>query len=213
MLVLAGCMASCASWTKNEGTVFVLVVVLIRGTVGFLWKGWKTGGQELSLFLVGAAPLLCVLLVFKGIYTPPNDLLAADVSWLAQLLDGGRYSLIARSFVWEWWTFGEWPWPMLAVLYGYLLLVGVHVSKREAPSVLSTGCIFVLMLLAYFAVYLFSYHNLVWHIDTSMHRLVMQWWPSFLLLFFLVTPLPYPALGIKQALFRGGCWRNFPFPY
>ncbi|MBI3795856.1 MAG: hypothetical protein HY268_02670 [Deltaproteobacteria bacterium] len=86
--------------------------------------------------------------------------------------------------------FGEWTWPVLPAMFVYCLLVGVKTDRRDVLILLSATSILILMFVAYFAIYVISPHDLTWHVKTSMGRLVLQWWPSFLFLFFLVTAPP-----------------------
>jgi hypothetical protein len=72
----------------------------------------------------------------------------------------------------------------------YILLIEVKVEKHNALNLLSSTSIIALMFAAYFAIYVITPHDLTWHVKTSMDRLVLQWWPSFLFLFFLVAAPP-----------------------
>jgi len=49
------------------------------------------------------------------------------------------------------------------------------------------------MLAGYFFVYLATPHDVVWHVKSSMDRLLTQLWPSFLLTVFLYLDDPAAA--------------------
>jgi len=70
---LSGAMAGFAAWTKNEGILFV-VSVLVAGIFALPLKGsCKRGAKEWLLFLAGCLPILAILVFFKLHYAPPND--------------------------------------------------------------------------------------------------------------------------------------------
>ncbi|MBI3795855.1 MAG: glycosyltransferase family 39 protein [Deltaproteobacteria bacterium] len=92
-LVVAGLMAGCAAWTKDEGLVFVFVVLTVRGTFAVRQRGWRAGWQDCRPFLTGAVPILIVLAYFKLVYAPSDVLITGleGISRKDQILDMGRY--------------------------------------------------------------------------------------------------------------------------
>lgn len=190
-LLLAGLMAGCAAWTKNEGIAFVGVVVVVRGLLLAIRRGWQMGWQSLVPFLAGAAPIVLVLAWFKLAYAPPNDIVGYDsISRMSQIMDTGRYGIIAASFVQSLLFFGQWKWPLFPMLLIYLSLVGISVEETNRWSLLNSASIVAMMVVVYFVIYLISPHDLTWHITSSLDRLILQLWPSILLLFFLLAGQP-----------------------
>jgi hypothetical protein len=52
-----------------------------------------------------------------------------------------------------------------------------------------------LTLAGYAFVYLTTPQDLAWHLRTSLHRLLLQLWPSALFVFFLLVKTPEQALA------------------
>jgi len=183
--LLAGLFTALAAWTKNEGVLFLAVTVLIRLRVGV--RRWR----ELAAFLVGALPVVLVLAYFKLRLAPVNDLIAGQgaQATFARLFDGRRYGLIAWFYLVALVSIG----PGLAVVLAvYRLLLGgapLRPGRGHTPAVLA------LMLAGYAVVYLTTPNELAWHLSDSVHRLLMQLWPSALLALFLSTATPQEVLA------------------
>jgi len=100
LLAVAGCAAGLAAWTKNEGLLFALLVIVVRGVFTactsrrIMWK------RQMVLLLAGLLPVLLVLIWFKS-QIPPSELLAKQSGneMLARLMDIERYRVIAVNFV------------------------------------------------------------------------------------------------------------------
>jgi hypothetical protein len=194
-LILAGASAGLAAWTKNEGLLFVACAVAAHALVALRAHGWKRCLQQLLFIALGLVPLLAILFYFKTRLAPPSELMAAMGSESAsgKLLDYHRYVYIAREF-----------WRQIIYYCGrgvnlaYLLaiyLVCVGATLRRKRIVLQLGLTLCLMLAGCFIVYLTTPHDLVFHVKFSMDRLMMQQWPGFIFLYFLVARSPEEALG------------------
>jgi hypothetical protein len=126
-----------------------------------------------------------VLVFFKLRYAPPNDVLQAEGFhlFLERVGDLGRYAIIAGAFgkyIVHWGNY------LLLPLIVFALVSGVKPDQRFLPTILS-GCIMlILMFLGFFFVYVLTPHDLHWHLKTSLERLLLQLWPTFLFLVFLV---------------------------
>ena len=72
MLVLAGFTAGCASWTKNEGMLFVGATSLAL-LIPVLWKG-RDALRHFAAFLAGTALPLALVLWFKRVVATPSDI-------------------------------------------------------------------------------------------------------------------------------------------
>src|SRR5262249_38077836 len=79
LLLAAGLMTSFAAWTKNEGLLFAGAVVLARLLVAPRLAGpdagprpgfWRDRARQLTLLLLGALPVVCVLGYFKACLAP-----------------------------------------------------------------------------------------------------------------------------------------------
>jgi hypothetical protein len=218
--LLAGLLAALASWTKNEGTLFLAVTVLVRLLAAVRNRTYRNVVRELLAFGLGALPILAVLIFFKLFFSPGNDLIAGQ-GWQAardRLLDIGRYFVIALDYVTAILLIGP---GAVVVLAGYFWLVGpapagAHRRIGHAATVLAG------MLAGYAVVYLFAPAPLVWYRDglkiihepiwqdltwliwSSLHRLLMQLWPAALLAFFLATATPEEARDSRRRDGRAG---------
>ena len=75
-LILAGCAAALAAWTKNEGILFFLIATAgLFGTTIYS-NGWKQAFRRTAAFLAGALPVLMIVIYFKLRIAPANDLMA-----------------------------------------------------------------------------------------------------------------------------------------
>ena len=188
---LAGITAGLAAWTKNEGALFVLAVLAARIVSAILvrtedWKGWI---KETAFFVAGLAPILAVLVFFKLRYAPPNDLFQDRQAgvMLARMTDVLRYVTIGKAFLSEIVRWGNGLFPILLV---YVFFSGVKHDSRNSRLVATCLVILAFMLCGYFMVYVRTPNDLAWHLGTSLRRLLLQLWPTFLLAVFLVvTPL------------------------
>jgi hypothetical protein len=189
LAALAGLAAGFAAWTKNEGLLFVLAIVVARFATFSRREGIKSAGKRCAPLLLGLTPPLLLVLYFKLSLAPPTDIFAA--SGLAQrLLDPSRYGFVAASFFLQTVSFGGWfitPVLLLAI-YGFCL--GVKVDAVDRPAVSTVGIALALTIAGYAAIYVVTPLDLGFHIATSIDRLQLQVWPSLLLLYFLVIRAP-----------------------
>ena len=185
MLSLAGLTAGFAAWTKNEGMLFVLAAVAGLAATTLIRRGLRDSARTLGLFAIGLLPVLLVILYFKAHYAPPNDLFGSHDPgpFIARLTDPHRYALIARAFGNELLRWGN---GLTAVFVVYLVARGAK-SDRPLPTFVSAGFIaLALLFVGYFFVYVLTPMDLSWHLATSLERLLLQMWPTFLFLLFLV---------------------------
>jgi hypothetical protein len=191
LAALAGLLTALAAWTKNEGLLFLVATVGVRGWEAVRRRpGWRAVRVEAAAFLAGALPVLAVLAYFKARLAPVNDLVAGQGrdATLARLADPGRYLEIALAFLREVWLVGPGAVVVLAL---YALLLGR--APRPAAWAGHGRTLLAVMLVGYFGVYLTTPNDLPTHLATSLDRLLVQLWPLALLAFFLAVALPSEA--------------------
>jgi hypothetical protein len=185
---LAGLVAGMAAWTKNEGQLYIVAMLLGRLVVGWAGRsGIRPLLRELAAFAAGLGPFMGVLAYFKLRMAGPNDLIAgqAEGALLKRILDGKRYWQVVYGMVVEFGRVVGW-WVMILGLFAALLGVArVPWQKR-----LHTLAVLVFMLVGYALVYLATPLDLVEHIRLSADRLCLQLWPCALLWFFLNVASP-----------------------
>lgn len=183
MLCLAGFAAGCAAWTKNEGLLFVAAVgaVLLAPVIR---RQSKMSARFLP-FMAGLLIPLAIIVYFKWT-VPVQDYLVADQKLDAlvfRIRDVERYVLIAKSMLKTLWTFGQWPiiTPFVPLLL-WMALRGFNRQALQSSGWRVSCAVLVMVFLGYGVVYLISPIELSVHLHSSSDRLVLQLWPSFLLL-------------------------------
>jgi hypothetical protein len=196
-LAVAGTSAGLAAWTKNEGLLFVAVLLAVQFVASVRRSLWRYTWPQVAALTLGLAPFLSLVVAFKWGIAPQNDLVAAlslpDI--LERLTSGWRYGVVMSGLATLLSSFSGWLLSAPLVLVVYLAAVGVRVEagRRE---VLVTGALTIGLLLAgYFVVYIITPRDLAWHVETSMYRLNLHVWPSLLFLIFMAARLPEDAVG------------------
>jgi len=183
LLVLAGLSAALAAWTKNEGLLFLAIVLVVRALLAWRRSGGRGMLRETSALLAGAAPVIMVVVLFKVSIAAENDIVAGQ-TWhtlLSRLTDASRIAFILKSLVETLWHVGK---ALVLILPLAWLLVG-GASDRSRSALPGLVAVLAAMLAGYFFVYLATPHDLAWHVSSSMDRLLVHLWPSMLLAAFL----------------------------
>ena len=199
-LFLAGVTAGLAAWTKNEGLLFVLAVIVARLAVTVPRNGLRRFLKEMIPFAVGFIPLVTVVLYLKLELGQPNGLISPTEGppFMAKITEFARYRIIAASYLEQLFIFGDWAVSVVPLLICYLLLIGKTIEERDRPSIAVTFAVLGIMLAGYFMIYVLSPRDVAWHVLTSLNRLCSQLWPSFLFGFFLIARPPEVALMKKE---------------
>jgi hypothetical protein len=195
LAMLAGATAGFAAWTKNEGSLFVVAVLLARLMVVIRDHGCRAWLKELFSFGVGALPGLLCLIYFKLRLAPANDLIAGQnrADTLERLLSLSRYGLIGGNFLRYLLLIGPGTVVVLA-LYSRLMRREPPASDRPHGS--GNVLVVVLMLCGYILVFLTTPVELAVHLGV-LERLFMHLWPLALFAFFvgIATPEELIAAG------------------
>jgi hypothetical protein len=197
-IMLSGTFAAMAAWTKNEGLLFLLCVVITRFlSFIFLKKDIKQYLKELSLFISGAMPILIIILLFKIGLAPSNDLTPQNISVIiSNLADMNRHLQIIEALFLFVLNFGYWTFGLPFVNSGYcsipLLLLfylpfaGITFGTDKKYEIISSFILLGLMMMGYYTIYLITPHQVEWHLGTSLRRLLLQLWPSYLFAYFMI---------------------------
>jgi len=194
LLMLAGFMTGLAAWTKNEGSLFVLVTLPALFIAFFRQHPWRV----LGWYALGLAFPLIIVLYFKEFLAPPSDVLGNGVTRsIQQALDLSRHITILKSFGADLLSFGGWGIGILPILLVYALIFKLAPSSELRPAYLAIGLILILQTIGYYVIYLITPYDLQWHIDFSLGRLVFQLYVPFLFLFFTIVTDVEKALAVK----------------
>jgi len=183
-LFLAGIAGSLAAWTKNEGVLFLIALVLARVVLAALARDKRHLKRECVGLLSGAAPTLVVLLVFKIFFAPSNGFLTAQ-GWgdiWQKLTDWSRYQEIATAFFKEMSMYGD---GMIILVIVVAIIAGINWRGFKETRWLSGMIVVTITLMSYFFIYVITPSRLSWHLGTSLSRVLLQLWPTTLFLIFL----------------------------
>lgn len=201
-LFLAGFMAACAAWTKNEGQLFILSVILAILLTGFRYSRVFAAIREISVFSLGALPILAVLFIFKFGFAPPNDLISGQnyEATIARLLDINRLLIVIKyglHYLVK--ALGAY----IVILPLSLFLWGGALSEKDRRGLLLPALTLLEQASGYVLVYMMTPHDLNWHLSTSMSRLIVQLIPTLcFILFMVINPLDKKSYNFSGFLFK-----------
>jgi len=204
LLFLLALTGGLAAWTKNEGILFALLL----GAIWFLARLAARSSprvllRELAGLLPGLFLPILALLILKLVLAPASDLFAGQSgsSIAARLADPARYTL-TLEYLWHsvqtFSTFKGWSLTILPFLAVYALLHWPARGERALRGLAYAAACLFLLALGYFAIYLITPHDLVWHLRTSTNRLLFHLYPPGLLLLFWFLRQPEAALTNPQ---------------
>lgn len=202
LLLLSGCMAGLAAWTKNEGLLFVLILsFLVALSVIDLPVKPRHKIMMFALFISGLLIPLTAVFYLKVFLAPP-DIYAAEASkWhsvLVRLFDFNRSQIIgssllyfkinplhfsARIFSWN----GLWIFFAAALSYAFLFFRKHLLAdwKWLLPAAI------LLIECGYFVIFQITPIDLKFHISTALHRLMTH--HMFLAIVFTFETFGLPA--------------------
>jgi hypothetical protein len=178
ILSAAGFFAGCAGWTKNEGLLFIVAAAASLSLPLFRKSGDTL--RRLALFGAGLTVPLLVIVTFKLTIHARNDIVTYGKFQQALMLD--RHVMILKYLARYAFSFGHWSWSPYIPVIAFILLIGVHRPILRSYAWRTVASIVILVALGYYLIYLVTPQNLQWHIERSMDRLLLQLWPSLLLI-------------------------------
>ncbi len=197
-MLLAGIAAALSAWAKNEGLLFVVSVVVARFVCVVPAKGARFYFRQMRSFVIGLAPILLLVSYFKVTLAPPNYLVALQGSRdiFVKLADSSRYVLVWEAFAKAMLEFGGWAVSIPLLLVFYLLVAGVRANGRNRLTIVTSAIVLFSMLLGYSLIYVVTPIDIKFQLDTSLNRILLQLWPSFVFTYFLlVRPIDRVAIG------------------
>ena len=195
ILWLAGVMAGLSAWTKNEGIVFSIIVMISRLVLVVISKGWKNYRKELNVYLVGFFPIFLIVAYFKVFISTPNHFYIENLTnWnllFLKLTDPHRYFLTLKFFIESAiensQIFGV---SLVFILTVFLAFNNINIQESARLGIWTNFMVIFLMISAYFFVMVTTPDNLLQLLLTTPPRLFCQIWPSALLIFFLSVRMP-----------------------
>jgi hypothetical protein len=204
-LILAGVTAGLSAWTKNEGLLFLGAIASARLLAVAPAEGLRCYFRQMLSFAKGLIPVGLVILYFKVALAPSSYLTARQGSGtiVEKFFDPSRHFQVWKTLVSRVIEFGNWSISVPLILALYLLLLGGKVSEKEKPGVIAAGVTLSLLLLGYSVIFVITPLDLAFHLSTSVDRLLLQLWPSFIFFFFTIVCPIEKIVGSRTSAFRG----------
>jgi hypothetical protein len=190
--LLAGLLAGFAAWTKNEGFLLVAIATVVLAMALPRRQGWM---RQMSAWVAGVVPLCATGVWFKMAIAPvsPGYVNAEDspVTVLARFVDPSRYLAVKEALGWRWL---EWGGPAAAGALPLLFAAAIAaVATRGGRSMWPVLAASTLMLAAFYVVWLVTPLDTAWLLSTTFDRLMIQIWPSLVLVAFSAGTTPSEA--------------------
>lgn len=191
LFFLAGMMAGFSAWTKNEGLPFLLLSFLYM----LLVYRKHTVRTHLYWLLAGTALPLFFVLLFKTQISVSNDLFVNNgvSEIIAKILTPARYAQIAERLIAELSRLGGWPVSIIVLLFVYGWIMGRY--RADITSAAALWILSLSQLMVYLLIYIITPHDLQWHMNYSMDRLLMHIFPMALAAYFLFINTPEYVLA------------------
>jgi hypothetical protein len=188
---LAGITAGMAAWTKNEGLLLVLAVMLANGVIQLWKRRCSMLVRQARFFAAGLIPVLAVVVVFKRTLATPNFFLhqQTGATLFERLTDPDRSRALAQALVTHGWNFGGLSASAFLFVAFYVVCVGLP-CKEQRAAVQTSAWTLAMMLGGYCIVSLISPASMTWQTSTSLDRLLLQLWPGVLFTSFLAARTP-----------------------
>jgi hypothetical protein len=163
--IWAGVFAGFAAWTKDEGAMFCVVLLVLIAVFR---------GSQFQRFMPGVLPGAMVYCGFKA-FLAPHVTGQFGAGTFSRLAEGGRWGVVVGGVFSQIVSLGaSWVHPAL-ILVVFAIGVGLwRDSRRDAflLTALAGG-----MLAAYTLALVASPNEVVWQTNTAASRLILQWWP------------------------------------
>ncbi len=184
---IAGAASAMAAWTKNEGVVLVLLMLIVAVVAAV--RSPANARHYARWSIAGALPIFIVVMWFKLALAPSSGLVEGQSLnvVVSRLLDLNRHAtvlgLMAQHAL-------RWSAPLAFAVFPIVSLVAAWMAVRFGGAVRTMACILGLMLASYYVVYVTTPFDITWHVTTSVDRLLVQLWPGLVLTVFLgLSPL------------------------
>jgi hypothetical protein len=190
---LAGAAAGLMALVKNEGASCMLIIGVAYATCWIARRTQTLGHRfrHLVAWAVGAFPF-CVLLALMKAHSSAGGLATAltDKHAVDKVLNLARHEQIIHAFAVTTWSWGgSFPIGVVPVFGAVLVLGGCSVRPGLRSAVGFSTVVVLGVLASFYAAYVLSPYDLTWHLATSLQRILVQVWPTFVLAFCLVAPL------------------------
>jgi len=202
ILILAGITAGFAAWTKNEGILFILSVLVANALLVIPIKGWKIYLNDIKYFIIGLMPILVIIIYFKSQLVPTSWLTDQGFhSMIEKITDLPRYFIVGKMFLWKVVVYNH---CFLIFLPLYFVLLGWNNKRRESIAIKVTFLIFCIMLSGLFFVYILSPMDPIYQLSCSLPRILTQFLPGMIFVIFMIVNSPEESIESLRNI-HGDC--------
>jgi hypothetical protein len=186
---LAGLMAGFAAWTRNEGIIFLVAVIVARVLAAIRFRdrpGLPALAPQMLRLIAGLLAPLAVVIFFKLRVGGMGDLFADKPALVLQhLADPARWITTVEGLAVVVFTLGRFLISIVPVLALYWYLVRFQVDARDRAGLTTAGIALGLTLATQMLLDILFVDNLVVEIGTAFERALLQLWPAGVLMLFL----------------------------
>jgi hypothetical protein len=178
--VVAGATSAMAAWTKNEGLVFALLMLVVAVLVAVR----RRDGRPLLWWIAGASPVLIAIAWFKLTLAPSSGLVEGQSPevFITRLFDLHRHETVTELMAQH---AMAWSAPLAGAIFPLVGFAAAWMAVRRGGAVRVMTVVLALMLVSYYLAYVTTPFDISWHVSTSIDRLLVQLWPSLVLAVFL----------------------------
>jgi len=179
---LGGLSLGASCFTKNEGLLMLIVLYFVLVCFFLLSKKKKYIAKVLANSFLAALPFLITLFIFKNLVGASNDLISIErIRYLPRLIfDLERIKIILNYVRFE--LFGVHHWFLF--FYCFLLSIIFNFANFFKGTIRILTFTIFLTALGYFFVYLITPMDLLWHLQSSLRRLISHLFPLLIILMF-----------------------------
>ena len=201
--VLAGFAAAAAACTKNEGVLFALVLFASRVLAGIVRRSRADSQTELLRFVGGASFGLITLAAYKVFLAPPNDTIHLTTlhDLVGSAVNRANNGETIRGIL-TYLNFGEWPLNPVPLMAAHAAITWTSAGSWRARIGRWIAPAFVVIAMSggIYVAYLLSPYNIEAHIQSSLNRLMLQLWPTVVILYSVIVSPPsgWPVSSISR---------------
>jgi hypothetical protein len=170
LMLMAGMGAACASWTKNEGLLFLALFTACAVLAELKFSGWRDAVPVSLRLALGLLPGLALRIWLK-LLLPVAAQSTVPIPSLSEPLEPWRVWWMVDQ-VWEWVVrFGEAISHPVLILLVLVVALRLKWPARERGALWTGGGTLVLLFAGYCAITIKAY--------TPWDRFYSQFWPAF----------------------------------
>lgn len=174
--IWAGVFAGFAAWTKDEGALYCVVLVILLAVFS-VW-GRAVFRRDVARVILGMLPGALTFGLFK-VFLAPHGAAQFSAGVLSRFANMGRWEVVLAGVGSQIVSLGAGGFHPVFIVAAFSIGAGLRTDSRRDgyfPAFLPTA-LAVAMLAGYCAAMVTSPDDVSWQTGTAAGRLVVQWWP------------------------------------